>query len=127
MSQIIGVDFDGTCVDHRFPAIGRDVPGAAQTLRELTDRGHRLILWTMRSGESLIEAGGWFGHHDIPLFGVNANPQQIEWTTSPKAYCHIYIDDAALGCPLMQLPGFARPCVDWSAVRVHLIGKGLLS
>jgi len=124
--MIIGVDFDGTCVDHRFPAIGRDVPGAVQVLRDLVEQEHRLILWTMRSGVSLAEACEWFSRHAIPLFGINENPQQQEWTASPKAYCQLYIDDAALGCPLHQLAGFARPHVDWSAVRIYLNGKGIL-
>lgn len=125
-SSIIGVDFDGAFVDHAFPAIGRDVPGAVQTLRDLVEREHKLILWTMRSQEYLVDAERWFSNHEISLFGVNSNPQQIEWTSSPKAYCHVYIDDAALGCPLMRAPGFGRAHVDWSCVRQHLLGMGLL-
>jgi hypothetical protein len=30
MSLIIGVDFDGTCVDNKFPQVGRDVPHAVK-------------------------------------------------------------------------------------------------
>jgi predicted mannosyl-3-phosphoglycerate phosphatase (HAD superfamily) len=46
--MIIAVDFDGTCVTHEYPRIGRDI-GAAPVLKRLTDAGHKLILWTMRS------------------------------------------------------------------------------
>ena len=30
-SLIIAVDFDGTCVEHDYPAIGLDVEGAVKT------------------------------------------------------------------------------------------------
>jgi len=111
---IYAIDFDGTCVEHEYPDVGPDVPGAAETLKALAARGDQLILWTMRSGEPLSEAKAWFDSHNIPLFGVNENPIQKSWTQSPKAYAHTYIDDAALGCPLVL--GKNRPYVDWNAV-----------
>ena len=48
---VIAVDFDGTVVTHEYPHVGRDA-GAVPVLRELTDNGCRLILYTMRSGGS---------------------------------------------------------------------------
>ena len=46
---------------------------------------------------------------------VNENPQ--DWTTSPKAYAKVYIDDAALGCPLKENPrAGGKPYVDWEIV-----------
>lgn len=124
----IAVDFDGTCVTHEYPKVGRDI-GAAPVLRELVKSGARLILWTMRSDDRpdgstpLSDAVRWFKENDIPLFGVNSNPEQHSWTGSPKAYAQIYIDDAALGCPL--LPGLQdeRPFVDWKAVRAMLVAN----
>lgn len=113
--RIIAVDFDGTCVTHKFPLMGREV-GAAPVLRRFVQEGARIILWTMRSGSHLRAAEQWFSMHRIPLFGVNRNPEQ-DWTDSPKAYAHLYIDDAALGAPLRPgLPG-ERPFVDWVAVQ----------
>lgn len=52
--------------------------------------------------DGLQDAIDWFKKYDIPLFGVNEkkNPTQKDWTSSPKPYAHIYIDDAALGVPL---------------------------
>lgn len=122
ISAIIAVDFDGTCVDHRYEKNVKDVPNApyaTQTLKELTDSGARLILWTMRSGNKLDEAVQWFKDNDIPLWGIQRNPEQDSWSQSPKAYAQIYIDDAALGAPLIKPPGFARHCVDWLAVRKY--------
>ena len=61
------------------------------------------------------DAVNWFKKNDIPLYGINENPDQSSWTTSPKPYCHMYIDDAALGCPLIQELN-QRPYVDWYTV-----------
>ena len=129
---IISVDFDGTCVTHEFPEVGDDVPGSVEVLRELVAHGHCLILWTMRSdgrpeGDFLKPAVAWFAKHGIPLFGINENPKQRHWTGSPKAYAHLYIDDAALGCPLIQPEdGKTRPFVNWSLVREFLVWQGAL-
>lgn len=114
--RIIAVDFDGTCVTHEYPKVGRFI-GAQAVLRDLVAEGNLLILWTMRSGQPLTDAVAWFSEHEIPLYGVNENPTQKSWSESPKAYAHLYIDDAALGIPLKHgLPG-ERPFVDWDEVR----------
>lgn len=113
--SIIAVDFDGTCVTHEYPDIGYDI-GAVPVLKALVARGDQIILFTMRSGGQLADAVKWFEVNEIPLFGVNCNPEQHTWTTSPKPYAHIYIDDAALGVPLMHSLGGMRPHVDWLAV-----------
>jgi hypothetical protein len=73
----------------------------------------------MRSGQQLEDAVYWFNQNNIPLWGVNANPDQHTWTTSPKPYAHLYIDDAALGVPLVHVEN-ERPFVDWTAVAVRL-------
>ena len=49
----IAVDFDGTIVEHKYPAIGRELPFAIETLKKLRDEHHRLILWTVREGRLL--------------------------------------------------------------------------
>lgn len=98
--MIIAVDFDGTCVTHEFPYIGRDI-GAALWLRKFVDNGAKLVLNTMRSNQYLMNAVEWFTSNGIALYGVNENPTQKEWTDSPKVYAELYIDDAAFGCPLI--------------------------
>lgn len=118
--EIYAIDFDGTCVDHRYPHIGDDVPGAVSVLKRLVANGHKLILNTMRSDNALQLAVNWFSHHDIPLYGINENPDQREWTNSPKVYANFYIDDAAVGCPLIHPEGFSRECVDWNLVAIMI-------
>ena len=117
---IVAVDFDGTCVTHQFPNTGEEI-GAAPILQKLASEGVRLILWTMRDKDTSTRAGNhlknainWFETHGIPLWGINRNPEQ-HWSTSPKAFAHLYIDDMALGCPLIHPEG-ARPHVDWPTI-----------
>lgn len=116
----IAVDFDGTCVTHEYPRVGKDI-GAVPVLKKLVDSGHHIILNTMRSGKELVDAVQWFADNDIPLYGANENPTQKEWTLSPKVYAHLYIDDAALGCPLrFDRAVSSRPFVDWEVVDTYL-------
>jgi hypothetical protein len=121
----ISVDFDGTMVDHRYPDIGEPVPGAVTWLQRLQRHGAKLILFTMRSNRSesmplLKDAVQYMEANGIQLFGVNRNPDQDSWTSSPKVYAEVYVDDSAFGCPLILPKGFARPCVDWKKVGPQL-------
>ena len=111
----VAVDFDGTCVHHDYPRIGSDVPGAVDVLSRIIGKGAKLILYTMRSGDTLTDAVEWFARKGLILSGVNTCPGQETWTASPKAFAHVYIDDSAVGCPLTRHEG-KRPTVDWSAV-----------
>jgi hypothetical protein len=112
----IAVDFDGTCVTHDYPNVGADI-GAVPVLKKLVEDKHQLILWTMRSGKELKDAVMWFRINDIPLYGIQTNPTQNSWTDSPKAYANLYIDDAALGAPLIYDENISpREFIDWSAV-----------
>jgi hypothetical protein len=123
--MIIAIDFDGTCVTHEYPNIGKDI-GAVPVLRESIKAGHQLILNTMRSGKQLQEAADWFRQNGIPLYGVNENPDQKSWTDSPKVYANLYIDDMALGCPLKHASMSVMPYVDWEKVREWLITHAYL-
>lgn len=113
--MLIAVDFDGTIVDHRYPEIGRPVPGAFEWLQKFRENGATLILWTMRSGDTLAEAAEFLAKHGVGFEHLNDHPQ--DWTDSRKVYAHVYIDDAAFGCPLRENPRMGgRPFVDWGRV-----------
>lgn len=116
--MIIAIDFDGTCVTHEYPHVGKDI-GAVPVLQQFIKDGHQLILYTMRSGKELDDAVQWFKDNNIPLYGVNKNPTQYKWTKSPKVYAHRYIDDAALGCPLISSDLSSRPYVDWEEIKKY--------
>jgi hypothetical protein len=113
--MIIAVDFDGTCVTHEYPKVGRFI-GAQPVLHKLVERGDKLILWTMRDDEELQDAIDWFNTNGIALYGVQTNPSQSDWTSSPKAYANLYIDDAALGAPLVKGMLGERDYIDWEQV-----------
>jgi hypothetical protein len=81
-------------------------------------KGWKLILYTMRSGEYLQEAIDYLKAEGIEFWAVNENPTQKFWTDSPKVYAHIYIDDAAFGCPLIEVEN-DRPIVDWLEIAGH--------
>jgi hypothetical protein len=126
----IVIDFDGTVCVHKYPNIGEDI-GAVPVLKRLVEEGHGLILFTMRDNKedrrSLDEAVDWFHNNDINLYGIQKNPTQNIWTTSPKAFGQIIIDDAALGCPLIYPTNGDRPYVDWVKVEQLLVERGVLS
>ena len=125
-NMYIAIDFDGTCVTHDYPRIGKDIH-AIPVLKKLVSNGHKLILNTMRSGKELDDAVNWFKENNIELFGINENPTQKRWTNSPKAYAHMYIDDAAFGCPLLNIPEISdRPFVNWVSIEVTLSQMGII-
>jgi hypothetical protein len=122
---VIAVDFDGTCVTHDYPEIGQDI-GAIPVLKALVENGHRLILYTMRSGETLLQAEAWLKRQGVELWGINENPEQHTWTNSRKVYAHLYIDDAAFGAPLISKQGHSRPFISWSKIRRDFIADGII-
>lgn len=126
----IVLDFDGTVVKHAYPAIGEDI-GAVPVLKRLVANGCSLLLNTMRSHDSagvdtLQPALDWFEAHGLPLYGVNENPTQKEWTASPKVYGNLYIDDGALGAPL-KVDAQGHTYLDWDKVTLILYYRGLLT
>ncbi len=109
---VIAVDFDGTIVEHRFPEIGDVIPGAFEVLRELQERGHKLILWTVRDGIDLEAAVDFCLDHGIMFYAVNQSYSNEEFNKyiSRKVDCDIFIDDRNVG-------GF----LGWEKIREILI------
>ncbi len=103
----IAVDFDGTIVEHKYPAIGKELLFAFETLRELQRQKHQLILWTYRSGKELDEAVEFCKEKGIEFYAVNKNypEEEFDGSISRKIDAELYIDDRNLG----GFPG-------WSAV-----------
>lgn len=131
---VFGVDCDGTVVKHKYPLMGEDVPDAVRVLTRLVKHGHKLVINTMRSDKYLQDAIDWFELHNLPIYGANKNPNQSTWTNSPKVYADVYIDDAALGCPLRYDTKIIDnksvvvdgPYVCWNSVEILLEIAGYL-
>jgi hypothetical protein len=117
----IAVDFDGTIVEHAFPKVGKPNPGAIEYMKQWKEAGAKLILWTMRSdgqecGNVLSDAVEYCRENGVEFDVINEGINDREWTTSPKAHAHIYVDDAAYGCPLRDSTEVNRPMVNWDKV-----------
>jgi hypothetical protein len=97
----IGVDFDGTIVEDRFPEIGEEIPFATETLRMLIKDHHRLILWTVRQGQYLEDAVNWCKERGVEFYAINRDyPEETVDNNqyfSRKIKADIWIDDRNLG------------------------------
>ena len=114
--MIIAVDFDGTIVTHEYPKLGELVPGAKETINTLAENGHKIFLYTMRDRDTLLEAKQFIIANDIKINKFNESPAQF--STSPKQYAHIYIDDAAAAVPVMNYKG--HRVIDWGIIAWYL-------
>lgn len=96
---IIAVDFDGTIVEDAYPKIGQEMIFAFDTLRKLQANGHRLILWTYRSGKRLEEAVAFCKENNIEFYAVNKNFPEEEYDEkySRKIHADLFIDDRNVG------------------------------
>lgn len=97
--MVIAVDFDGTIVEHKYPAIGDEIPFAFDTIKQLIADGHQLILWTYRAGAELQEAVDYCKQHGVSFYAVNKNyPEEVfSDKISRKILADIYIDDRNFG------------------------------
>lgn len=102
----IAVDFDGTIVDHEYPAIGKEKLFAFITLKELQKRGALLIMWTFREGKELQEAVDYCSQNGIEFYAVNRHYPEEQWTdgTPRKINVDIFIDDKNVG----SFPGWGE-------------------
>ena len=98
-SKIIAIDFDGTVVEHKYPEIGKEMLFAFSTLKALQQKGHKLILWTIRTGKLLDEAVAYCKQNGVEFYAVNKNyPEEVlDAETSRKLNVDIFIDDRNIG------------------------------
>lgn len=101
-SKIIAVDFDGTIAENKYPSIGKPIPFAFETMKMLQSKGHRLILWTVRTGKLLDEAVEFCKKHGVEFYAVNEDfPGEGSKIKNRKLNADIFIDDRNIG-GLMQ-------------------------
>ena len=100
---IIAIDFDGTIVEDAYPKIGKPMIFAFETMKKLQKEGHRLILWTYRSGQKLLEAVEFCETNGIEFYAVNKNypEEEFDGKISRKIHADLFIDDRNIG-------GFSR-------------------
>lgn len=99
--MIIAIDFDGTIVEHKYPAIGKEIPFAIETLKRLQADRHKLILWTVREGKLLDEAVEFCRERGLEFYAINRDyPEEEKGKNnhfSRKLKADLFIDDRNLG------------------------------
>ena len=129
----IYLDFDGTVVEHHYPALGAPNPHALRVIAKLQAKGHQIILNTYRANlndGSLEEALAYLNSSGEiePITG------QLELKVEPPKFDleaaisnnELYIDDISEGTPM-------RPnkvlewglMVDWIELERLLINAGI--
>ena len=100
---IYAVDFDGTLAYTRFPEIISANKKMVAFVKTLKAMGHKVILWTSRTGRDLQDAVEWCRQQGLVFDSVNKPlPEQIKrWgNDTRKIYADYYIDDKAV--PLQE-------------------------
>ncbi len=113
----IAVDFDGTLVVHKYPKVGKKIPYSSEAVKQLKADGHKLILWTYRSGSKLEDAINYCKKEGLVFDAYNENsPSEVFNSNhmSPKIIADLYIDDRNIG-------GLG----DWREIYYKISGKEL--
>jgi len=131
----IYLDFDGTVVEHHFPAIGAENPNAIKVISMLQLAGHDLILNTYRADIDLSyvhEALNFLNSHPnlykpIETFlPKKLDPKNFNLENA-KACNQLYIDDVAKGIPMRRNEALEYGMmVDWVALEKLLKKEQLI-
>ncbi len=115
-SKLIAIDFDGTIVENRYPDIGKPMMFAFDTIKKIQEDGHRIVLWTYRTGKRLEEAVEFCKKNGVEFYAVNKNYVEEEYCPDAprKLKADIFIDDRNIG-------GF----LGWGRIYQILIGEDL--
>ncbi|MDR3186446.1 MAG: hypothetical protein LBU04_06570 [Christensenellaceae bacterium] len=96
---IIAVDFDGTLFADEYPDIGEPRFEIIETLKEMSAKGHKLILWTCRMGDFLNDAIKACAAQGLFFDEINNNlSDNISRysNNTRKIFADIYIDDRSI-------------------------------
>lgn len=133
--MIIFLDFDGTVVEHEYPAIGNCVEGCYEVIAKLQKAGHKIILNSYRvqsksgklklalnhinkMGKGIIEPISEFSKSKI-------NPFYWSWDIF-MTFSFIFIDDECLGIPLINASENAgKKIVNWQEIDKQFEANGV--
>ncbi|MFM8686932.1 MAG: hydrolase [Bacteroidota bacterium] len=80
--------------------MGQEMLFAFATLKRLQEKGHKLILWSIREGQTLQEAVDYCKANGVEFYAVNANfPGEVlePGVSARKVNADIFIDDRNVG------------------------------
>ena len=123
----IFLDFDGTVVEHYYPLIGAYNPGCKEVISKLQQAGHEVILNTYRveiEGESLKQALLFLYTLGLPIAITQKTNTKIHpptWNIEEAIENgKLFIDDIAIGIPLIDAPVSGGKMVDWKKIKHEL-------
>ena len=105
--MIYAIDFDGTIVEEKFPAIGELKPEAADFIKHIQQNGDKWILYTMREDKYLEDAVAFLIANDLFPDAINDNLPELkeQFGNNPrKVFANVYIDDHNAGGLLWSQP-----------------------
>jgi hypothetical protein len=99
----ISVDWDGTCVENKWPEMGDWLPGAREALRQLLDSGFEVVIFSTRLAPCDVDEetprpavqAGEIRHVRYMLNAAGLQDVDI-WTKPWKVGARFYVDDKAL-------------------------------
>ena len=96
--KYVCIDLDGTIAHYKAwegeTVFGEPIEGVQSALAQLQKENWKIIIYTTRSNQTLIE--GYLKQHSIPFDYINYNPDQPENAIGGKPYAEAYIDDRAI-------------------------------
>ena len=113
--EVFAVDFDGTIVENKWPLIGSLIPKAKEVINRFVLGGGKVIIWTCREGNKMLEAERFLQNNSIYYHAINENlPERIDLYGSDcrKVGADLYIDDLSVGG------------ADWEMAEQILFGRG---
>lgn len=126
--KTIMVEFENGCVEdidvQKNNFKDTEVGYCTYVLKQCIAAGHKIILSTKYEDKILENIIDWFKIRDIPLYGVNENPENKSKTGIFGDY---YISSKALGCPIIGYININNRCfVDWYRISTILKENGII-
>lgn len=101
LPPIIAVDFDGCLCHNEWPEIGAPNFSAINELIKRRRNGAKVVLWTCRTGEALMDAVNFCRDYGLRFDAVNENLPEVVAEfggNTRKIFAHEYWDDKAVVC-----------------------------
>lgn len=99
LPYIIAVDFDGTLVEDKFPAIGEPINSTWEMIIRAQKHGAKIILWTSRNDQNLDEAVKFCNERGLFFDAINDNLEECKKlfnSDTRKIHANEYWDDKAV-------------------------------
>lgn len=104
--MVIAIDFDGTIVEDEYPEIGEPKLFVFESLQQMIEHRHQLILWTTREGRRLQEAVEFCRKNGVEFYAVNKSypDERFEDMESRKIICDLFVSNKNFG----GMPGWGE-------------------